>query len=291
MWGSGVPDDGRMSRLDSQMYNSLHNDSQPGAAGVYCPWPQARGAGDIDAAEGTWGERDAGVPSEAGAREEYETLQRELTNNTRTRSRSAASRTTSRRGPSRQQTHRSTATTGTRDEQSQAGEEVEKQEDRNEDDFELDEFMRGGHLGKRTDGRSAKKVGVVYKDLNVQGVGSSASFVRTLPDAVIGTFGPDLYKLLSSFLPFLKFKGGDTRTLINDFTGVVRDGMCAEKLALGFSLILESRRNDARARKAWLGMFYFSQGRGEQPRVLCISDWRSLLRRYSRCKAEENVPW
>lgn len=31
------------------------------------------------------------------------------------------------------------------------------------DDFQLDEFMREGHFEKRTEGRSAKRVGVVYK--------------------------------------------------------------------------------------------------------------------------------
>ena len=92
------------------------------------------------------------------------------------------------------------------------------------DEFSLDGFMREGHFEKRKDGRSAKKVGVVYRNLTVKGVGSTATFVRTLPDAVIGTFGPDLYHILTRFIPFLKFGGGETRTLINDFTGTVRDG-------------------------------------------------------------------
>lgn len=84
--------------------------------------------------------------------------------------------------------------------------------------------MREGHFEKRKDGRSAKKVGVVFKNLTVKGVGASATFVKTLPQAVLGTFGPDLYRLISRFIPFLQIKSGETRTLINDITGVVRDG-------------------------------------------------------------------
>lgn len=40
------------------------------------------------------------------------------------------------------------------------------------------------------------------------------------------TFGPDLYKLLSRFIPGLPRPGsaGEKRDLIHDFTGVVRDG-------------------------------------------------------------------
>jgi ABC-type multidrug transport system ATPase subunit len=65
---------------------------------------------------------------------------------------------------------------------------------------------------------------VVWRNLTVKGVGSTASFVRTLPDAVLGTFGPDLYKIISGYIPALKFGKVETRSLINDFSGVVRDG-------------------------------------------------------------------
>lgn len=97
-----------------------------------------------------------------------------------------------------------------------------------EDDFELGEFMKEGHFEKRKDGESTKKVGVVYKNLTIKGVGSTATFVRTLPDAVMGTFGPDLYHLISGWVPSLRMgRHKQTRTLINDFSGVVKDGeMC-----------------------------------------------------------------
>ena len=62
------------------------------------------------------------------------------------------------------------------------------------------------------------------QNLTVKGEGSTASFVRTLPDAILGTFGPDLYNIISRFIPALAKRHGETRTLINDFSGCVRDG-------------------------------------------------------------------
>lgn len=93
-----------------------------------------------------------------------------------------------------------------------------------EDEFELGEFMREGHFEKRTDGISAKRLGVVYENLSVRGNGSAATFVRTVPDAILGTFGPDLYNNITRFFPSLRFRQPPQRTLINDFTGVVRPG-------------------------------------------------------------------
>ncbi|KAF1349895.1 ABC-2 type transporter-domain-containing protein [Delphinella strobiligena] len=165
---------------------------------------------DVDR-NGTWGERDAGQMSTTMAMEDYEALRQTLTQRTRSRSRTDASRQRSRKS-------------GDEESQSQPDEVDLAAKDKDEDDFSLDEFMREGHFEKRKDGKSAKKVGVVYKNLTVKGVGSTASFVRTLPDAIIGTFGPDLYHILSGYLPFLRFGREETRTLINDFSGVVRDG-------------------------------------------------------------------
>jgi len=85
--------------------------------------------------------------------------------------------------------------------------------------------MREGHFEKRTEGRSTKRVGVLWKDLNVKGIGSTSVFVKTLPDAILGTFGPDLYKIITRFIPQLRLqRHPQTRTLIHHFSGVVRDG-------------------------------------------------------------------
>ncbi|KAI4252495.1 MAG: hypothetical protein L6R42_007937, partial [Xanthoria sp. 1 TBL-2021] len=95
-----------------------------------------------------------------------------------------------------------------------------------EEEFELGRFIKEGHFERRTEeGRSAKKVGVIFKNLTVKGTGATTSFAKTLPDAILGTFGPDLYRIVSGFIPALRrHNAGVTRTLINDFTGVVRDG-------------------------------------------------------------------
>lgn len=84
--------------------------------------------------------------------------------------------------------------------------------------------MREGHFEKRKDGRSAKKFGVVFENLTVKGAGASTTFVKILPDAVLGTFGPNLYRLVSRFIPALRSSTSETRTLINDFSGMVLDG-------------------------------------------------------------------
>ncbi len=157
----------------------------------------------IDAATaGTWGERDSrGQVSHLMAMEEYEQLRRELTQLSKARSRSTTR--TGRTGIFRTATgwttkSRRTVGTGTRrresaaadasadeDEDLEAGDAAGEAEEK--DEFPLGDFIREGHFEKRTgDGESTKKVGVVFKNLTVKGLGASASFVRTLPDAILG---------------------------------------------------------------------------------------------------------
>jgi len=95
-----------------------------------------------------------------------------------------------------------------------------------EDDLDLGSFLKCGHFEKRTpEGESAKRVGVVYKNLTVKGVGAQMTFPKTLPEAIIGTFGPDLYRLLCRLVPAVRLgQKLPTRDLIHDFTGAVRDG-------------------------------------------------------------------
>lgn len=121
--------------------------------------------------EGTWGERDAGGPvNQRMAMEDYEALRRELTTLSKTRSKdtgkdggtlsrvqtggSATARKTETRGGNSLEYTTTTAT------------DVERGDaEDDEDDFELDQFMREGHFEKRKDGHSAKKVGVLFKNL------------------------------------------------------------------------------------------------------------------------------
>lgn len=234
MWGSSV-DEGRMRRTQSTAgpVNQWHTvgDPDPNAGRLHEPHPteEVEDRSDHSArnAEGTWGERDVGGFDEYGARENYETLRRDLSQLEKTRSRdsqatslkrSASGKSKKGRQPSRQTTRQDPAEKP----ESEAGD-VEAGADA-EGEFDLEPFMREGHFEKRTEGGSSKKVGVIYKNLNVQGVAASASFVRTLPDAILGTFGPDLYHVICRFIPALAMRSGDTKTLINDFNGCVRDG-------------------------------------------------------------------
>ena len=194
--------------------------------------PSPENASEVNL-DGTWGERDVGGPvNQKMAMEDYEQMRRELTRLSAIHSRS------SQRRPSllRSVTGKTTKSKKTRRSASRAstGAETEDEGDLEEgqsddsvlEEFKLGDFIRDGHFEKRTeDGDSTKKVGVVFKQLTVKVVGSKATFVKTLPDAILGTFGPDLWHLLTRFIPALKFgKQGATRDLIHDFSGVVRDG-------------------------------------------------------------------
>ena len=92
------------------------------------------------------------------------------------------------------------------------------------------EFAAGSHCSshfeKRDEaGESTKKVGVLFKDLTVKGVEMSSVSAKTLPQAIMGTFGPDLYRLTTRFIPILNFnRAPPLRILTNDFTGVAKPG-------------------------------------------------------------------
>ena len=175
--------------------------------------------------DGTWGERDAGRPvSPREAMDDFEAMRRELTQLSHTRSKSINRR----EGLTRTTTGKSAKSElppGTKqsiqDPDLEAG-----QEEADHVEFDLGPFMREGHFDKRTaEGESAKKVGVVFKNLTVKGVAISSASMKNLPEAIMGTFGPDLYRLVCRFIPALNFnKTPPLKTLTNDFTGVARPG-------------------------------------------------------------------
>jgi len=155
---------------------------------------EASGSGsDVDNNR-TWGERDIGGPVNLrSAMTEYEEMRRELTALSKSRTsksvKSNAEREKSRlRRISTAGSRRSRATSNARGETEPdlEAQEGEKPEENNEGDFELDEFLKDGHFEKRQAGRSAKKVGLVYKGLTVKGVGATTTFIKTLPSAVLG---------------------------------------------------------------------------------------------------------
>lgn len=242
MW-SGSPALERRKTHEEIPRHPLHNveeesqeaEESPESGSTKVPSPH-----NVDRGSGTWGERDVGGPlNQTMAMDDYEALRRELTTLSKSRSNSSMQRNRSKsfvRGEggalSQQATKNSfrrvlsrSQTRGTNVRSEDEETEIGEGEGHDEEDFPLGEFMREGRFEKRIEGRSAKKVGVVFKHLTVKGVGSTATFVKTLPDAILGTFGPDLYRLTSRFIPFLHFRGqGTLRTLVHDFTGLVRDG-------------------------------------------------------------------
>ncbi|KAL9072295.1 MAG: hypothetical protein Q9157_005144 [Trypethelium eluteriae] len=222
MWDTVVPRDAKREE------NPWHNTEQ-GASGEHpsvsaAPSTLINGSESSDQ-DGTWGERDAGQTSQVMAMEDYENLRHELTNLSKQQSQRsmAATRTKSWRSGRRVDSRRSFGVSTIDDMEAGAGEDPNAA-GAGEEEFALGPFMEEGHFEKRKDGRSAKKVGVVFKDLTVKGIVASSSYVRTLPDAVLGTFGPDLYRIITGYVPALKIEKPPTRNIIEKFTGVVRDG-------------------------------------------------------------------
>ncbi|KAI0873533.1 ABC-2 type transporter-domain-containing protein [Hypoxylon argillaceum] len=194
--------------------NLWHRENTPVDAGIPTPSTnEAATDGGLDripGADGTWGERDAGGVDEEAAREQLEELRYSLIQLHQTKTHET-------------QASRARRVRSSRGEKEGADTDVERGVAEDED-FELGKFMREGRFERRTEAGSEKKVGVVYRNLTVKGIGSTASFVRTVPDAVIGTFGPDIYRNITKLFPSLRFRKPPTRTLIRDFTGCVRDG-------------------------------------------------------------------
>ncbi|KAJ5669299.1 ABC multidrug transporter atrF [Penicillium macrosclerotiorum] len=194
-----------------------------------------------DSIEGRWGEQKAGEPvSRRGAMEDLEDMRRELTRLSLHRTRSTTAKSV-RRLKSR---------TSRRDEEKTQAEDESDTEV--ESGFDLGEFLMGGHLERRTTaGEPAKKIGVVFKNLTVKGVETGASFVRTLPHAVVGTFGPDLYNVICRFVPQARFgKKPPIRDLIHDFTGAVREGemmLVLGRPGAGCTTFLKAIANDRAA--------------------------------------------
>lgn len=195
-----------------------------------------------DSVEGRWGEQDGGEHvSHSRAMEDLEEMRRELTLH---RTRSAAAKSTK----STKSARRWKSQASQRRDEEKGGEEDETSTEA-ESNFDLGEFLVGGHLERRTTaGEPAKKVGVVFKNLTVQGVQTGASFVRTLPHAVMGTFGPDLYNVICGFVPQLRVgKKPPIRDLISDFSGTVREGemmLVLGRPGAGCSTFLKAIAND-----------------------------------------------
>jgi ATP-binding cassette, subfamily G (WHITE), member 2, SNQ2 len=181
--------------------------------------------------DGTWGERDIGGPVNfLDAMQEFEDLRNELSHLSKTRTqRTEEGRRHTSLGLRKTNTNASrprTATGTGPDLEAQGNEidvrgqdkefEAEKEnDDFDSEDFELGDFLREGHFEKRDAGKSAKKIGVIYKNLTVQGVGATAVFVKTLPAAVIGVSITFVIFMSSSIRSALGSVKADTMGVFN----------------------------------------------------------------------------
>lgn len=158
-------------------------------------------ASGSNANNGTWGERDVGGPVNfRAAMEDYEEMRKELSHLSKTRSTKTNATKRESSGLRRITTAGSRRSRATTNATGEAEPDLEAQgddkpEEDDDDDFELGGFLKDGHFEKRQEGRSAKKVGVVYKNLTVKGVGATATFVKTLPSAILGVSHQQVCKL------------------------------------------------------------------------------------------------
>jgi ATP-binding cassette, subfamily G (WHITE), member 2, SNQ2 len=77
-------------------------------------------------------------------------------------------------------------------------------------------------LLKSQPGRSASRVGVVFKHLTVAAPDSETAIVKTLPLAIWNTFGTDQFRFLKNI--FGTNAKGRTVNILSDFTGLVKPG-------------------------------------------------------------------
>lgn len=91
---------------------------------------------------------------------------------------------------------------------------------------DLIEFLTQAQAQDDRMGRHGKKLGVAYKGLTVKGIDAQTSFVKTFPDAILGSLGPDLWRFIQTWVlrRTPASSGAPLRTLIHDFSGVVRGG-------------------------------------------------------------------
>ncbi|KAH6646514.1 ABC-2 type transporter-domain-containing protein [Truncatella angustata] len=262
MWGSTLDNDA-LRRTDSGVQtHQWHRDMLRSDPAVHSPAGQVQHAGHRGSDspergnEGTWGEQDVGGFNEQIAVQEYEALRNNLLQLHRTRTagsqpaQTAIEPGTRSRGEALRDHTRSDATdvaTTTSGSQSTTDVAPSAHDDK---DFQLADFMREGYFEKRSGSGSAKKVGIIYKNLTVKGTGAATSFVRTVPDAILGTFGPDLYRLLCRAIPSIKFGQTETRTLLRGFSGCVRDGemmLVLGRPGAGCSTFLKAVSNDTKS--------------------------------------------
>ncbi|GAA94934.1 uncharacterized protein L969DRAFT_53077 [Mixia osmundae IAM 14324] len=84
---------------------------------------------------------------------------------------------------------------------------------------------------KEADVQFSKPLGVIWKELSVQGMGSTKTFVHSVDRAILGTFGPNVWHFISKLVPQLPamipgLHPPPVRNLIQGFSGVLEPEMC-----------------------------------------------------------------
>lgn len=190
--------------------------------------------------DGTWGEHAPGDVSVSAAMSEYHDLNRELTHRSRrtTTNHSADRNSDSTRCP---------------------------EDDGDETDFDLPDFLRQGILDPRTPtGGPTKRLGISFRNLTVRAPAANSAPLKTLPRAILNTFGPDLWSLISTRLPssLKSGKASDPETvpLIHDMTGAVRPGeilLVLGRPGSGCSTLLKTLANHRAEYSAVDGEVYY----------------------------------
>jgi len=90
----------------------------------------------------------------------------------------------------------------------------------NEEPFDLEATLRGDRVEAEAAGAKFKRVGVVWKDLTVRGMGGSKLYVQTFPSKLATFFNP--IPLVRSLFGMGK-KGAEV-DILKSFTGMVRPG-------------------------------------------------------------------
>ncbi|KAK9471338.1 P-loop containing nucleoside triphosphate hydrolase protein [Dipodascopsis tothii] len=85
--------------------------------------------------------------------------------------------------------------------------------------FDLEEWMRNDNEEGKRSGVLPKRIGVSFKNLRVMGLGSGQNRLQTFPDDIANLLGWGLFKKV-----FQRIEPPQIRTILHDFTGLVRPG-------------------------------------------------------------------
>lgn len=102
---------------------------------------------------------------------------------------------------------------------------VEKANDESssEEPFDLETVLRGNRLEEERSGIKSKRIGVMFENLTVSGLGGVKNYVKTFPHAFVSFF--NVFETAQSLLGL--GKKGNEFDILKDFTGVVQPGeMC-----------------------------------------------------------------